>query len=265
MLLVKRRKYKVTKVHMNYPKKLVVFNWKSKPSTLKDACLLAQETVAYATNAVTLVLAPPSLYLREISEIVEDKKEDVFLGAQDISPSAMDVVTGDETPRMLIDAGVRYVIVGHSERRYILGETDAVVAEKMHTSMSAGLVPILCVGEREKTSEQAAVLESVRQLSLAVDKKTSGSFVIAYEPVWAIGGDVQVDSTYAASVISGIRDYCAMHYAKNSPLILYGGSVHCGNIESLLYYGHIDGFLVGSASLKVEEIKCIITKIRSGR
>jgi len=246
------------------PRKSLVCNWKSEPSTHTDARLLAQQTVQGIEENISVVLVPPSPYLQTVHEVIQEQKSGALLGAQDISPIEEGVVTGDETSRMLIDEGVRYVIVGHSERRYILGESDEIVEKKMHTSVSAGLIPILCVGERKMGTVQSAIDESVRQISYACEGiPPDAVYVIAYEPVWAIGGGAEVDPVRVSDVILGILNYVTSAHIKKVPTILYGGSVHCGNIEALLYYRHIGGFLVGSASLDVQTVRCIIHKMAS--
>ncbi|OGM91875.1 hypothetical protein A2755_00730 [Candidatus Wolfebacteria bacterium RIFCSPHIGHO2_01_FULL_48_22] len=238
---------------------LLVFNWKSNPKTRIEAQKLAQTVLeseaklpqTEARLRIQCVIAPSFAHLDVVAHML--KGTSVLLGVQDIGlPSLTGEVSGD----MLRDLGVTYVIIGHSERRYVLGESDAFINEKMRAALRAGIIPIVCVGEREKVDAKRAIQESLNQLSLAIEGIVSENFVVAYEPVWAIGGDKEVDPTYVSEVIAGIQKY------RGAPT-LYGGSVNCENISSLVQSGGKDGFLVGSAGLRKESVVCLIDTINN--
>lgn len=248
---------------MKKKERILILNWKSNPHTLADAVALADETARISSGAVSLFVAPPFPYLDAVGKSFAKAISPISLGAQDIMPFAGSSITGGISGYMLQDAGVSFVLVGHSERRYVLGESDALINEKFLTALKMSIVPIVCVGEREKTGESQAIQESLDQLSLAIDGAVSERFMVAYEPVWAIGGNKDVVPDYAAGVISGIKKYLDTVGSADSIPVLYGGSVRCENISSLLHFNEIDGFLVGSASLSYDAVSCLIEKINA--
>jgi len=205
-----------------------------------------------------LLVCPPAVYLVPVSEVIAGSA--VALGAQNVYHEPDGAFTGEISTAMLLDIGCRFVIVGHSERRHILGETDADVNRKTLASLAAGLVPIVCVGEllAEREAEQtSAVIRRQFEGSLAsVPADQIERVVIAYEPVWAIGTGKVATPEQAEEVHADLRRLLAERYNERSAAtvrILYGGSVKPGNAGELLSQPNIDGALIGGASLKVDD------------
>jgi triosephosphate isomerase len=200
-----------------------------------------------------MLLCPPFVYLPAVARWLEGAP--IALGAQNLSEHAAGAYTGEVAGGMLKDVGCQYVIVGHSERRTLYGETDAIVAAKFRAAQAAGLVPILCVGEtlaeREAGKTDAVV---ARQMGALIDTVGGAAFaraVVAYEPVWAIGTGRTATPEQAQEVHALIRKLLATGDATIAPAvrILYGGSVKGSNARELFAQQDIDGGLVGGASL----------------
>jgi triosephosphate isomerase len=237
---------------------LVAGNWKMHGSRAENASLvrsLLDQARADATTEV--MLCPPFVYLHEVGRLLKDS--DVALGAQSLCAEAMGAFTGEVSGAMLKDVGCSYVLVGHSERRQIYGEGDALVARKFVAAQSQGLVPVLCVGETLEEREGECTAQVVaRQLDAVLAVSGVGAFrsaVIAYEPVWAIGTGRNASPDQAQDVHAMIRGKMAALDATigASVRILYGGSVKASNARELFAMPDIDGGLVGGASLKAEE------------
>lgn len=238
---------------------LIAGNWKMNLSRA-EAVALARAVVegAAARADVELAVCPPSVYLDAVAGIVRGST--VRLGAQNVWPEPNGAFTGEISTAMLLDLGCQDVILGHSERRQLCGETDAVVNRKLHAALAAGLRPILCVGEtlaeREAGRTSAVVRgQTVGSLS-GVSAEQMARVVIAYEPVWAIGTGKVATPAQAEEVHADLRKLLAEQY--NGPLaesvrILYGGSVKPSNAGELLAQPNIDGALVGGASLKAAD------------
>ncbi len=219
-------------------------------------------------DGVTVAICPPFPYLAVVGEII--KGSCVKLGAQNLYPQAEGAFTGEVSPEMLLDLGCAYVILGHSERRDILGETDTFINQKVCFALAAGLEVILCIGEslQERDSKQTeAVLE--RQLADCLAKVASaslGNLTIAYEPIWAIGKrghhatPQQAQETHAFIRRSFGRLF-GEKYAQ-SLVIQYGGSVKPENAAALLSATGVDGALLGGASLNAEEF---VNIVRTGK
>jgi triosephosphate isomerase len=237
---------------------LVAGNWKMHGSRAENASLvrsLLDQVRADATAEV--MLCPPFVYLQEVGRLLKDT--DVSLGAQTLCAEAQGAFTGEVSGAMLKDIGCSYVLVGHSERRQIYAESDALVARKFVAAQSQGLVPVLCVGEtlEEREGERTAQVVA-RQLDAVLAVTGVGAFgsaVIAYEPVWAIGTGRNATPQQAQEVHSMIRARVAALDATigGSVRILYGGSVKASNAQELFAMPDIDGGLVGGASLKADE------------
>ena len=237
---------------------LVAGNWKMHGSRAENASLvrsLLDQARADATTEV--MLCPPFVYLHEVGRLLKDS--DVALGAQSLCAEAMGAFTGEVSGAMLKDVGCSYVLVGHSERRQIYAEGDALVARKFLAAQSQGLVPVLCVGEtlEEREGERTAQVVA-RQLDAVLAVSGVGAFrsaVIAYEPVWAIGTGRNASPDQAQDVHAMIRGKLAALDAtiSGSVRILYGGSVKASNARELFAMPDIDGGLVGGASLKADE------------
>jgi triosephosphate isomerase len=203
------------------------------------------------------MLCPPFVYLQEVGRLLKDT--DVSLGAQTLCAEAQGAFTGEVSAAMLRDVGCSYVLVGHSERRQIYAESDALVARKFVAAQSQGLVPVLCVGEtlEEREGERTAQVVA-RQLDAVLAVTGAGAFgsaVIAYEPVWAIGTGRNASPQQAQDIHAMIRARVAALDATigGSVRILYGGSVKASNAQELFGMPDIDGGLVGGASLKADE------------
>jgi triosephosphate isomerase len=240
-------------------KKLIAGNWKMNTDRAA-ATKLARGVVdrAGAHGNVDLLVCPPFVYLSAVNEIV--KGTPVALGAQNMYQEANGAFTGEIGAAMLLDAGCKYVILGHSERRHILGETDAAVNKKTLAAIAAGLVPIVCVGElleERESGQTGAVIRRQFEGSLAnVAADQIEKIVIAYEPVWAIGTGKVATPDQAEEVHAALRGLLKQRYNDKSAAdvrILYGGSVKPSNAKDLLSQPNIDGALVGGASLNPDD------------
>ena len=208
--------------------------------------------------SVDLLVCPPSVYIAAVAETVKGKGVEV--GGQNMYYEASGAFTGEVSAAMLLDVGAMYVILGHSERRHILKETDADVNKKTHAALAAGLAPIVCVGElleEREAGKTAHVIKTQFDGSLAgVTAEQIQGVVIAYEPVWAIGTGKVATPQQAEEVHADLRSLLAKRYNQkvaDGVRILYGGSVKAANAAELLGQPNIDGALVGGASLKVDE------------
>ena len=210
---------------------------------------------------VSLLVCPPFPYLASVASQLQGSA--VELGAQNVSEHEAGAYTGEVASRMLRDVGCRYVIVGHSERRALYGESSVQVAEKMAAALGAGLVPILCVGEMLEEREAGRTEEVVgKQLAAALERNGIAAFkgsVIAYEPVWAIGTGKTATPEQAQDVHRYIRSVLAEQDASvaETVQILYGGSVKGDNAAGLFARPDIDGGLIGGASLKPADFLAI--------
>ncbi len=214
-----------------------------------------------ASDNVEMLVCPPYPYLAAVATQVDGSR--LQLGAQNVSEFENGAYTGEVAPSMLRDAGCTHVIVGHSERRAIYGESSEQVAAKFAAALAAGLVPILCVGEtleqREAGETEAVVGEQLGAVVDAVGIEAFARAIIAYEPVWAIGTGVTASPEQAQDVHAFIRAQLA---GKNETIaagmqILYGGSVKGSNAAGLFGMADIDGGLIGGASLKAQDFLAI--------
>lgn len=237
-------------------KRILIFNWKMNPASSRQA----RELFSFAKKhaKLPLVIASPFVFLKDLA-VLSKKSSKLRIFAQDVSYAQKGAYTGEVSPLMLKDVGVSGSIVGHSERRILFKESDNSIREKLLAADREKLIPVLCVGERRKTSLKKAWPIVRKQLEKDLTKTLPKNLIIAYEPVWSIGGNKETDATHSQKMIKLIKNYFSKTYRKRVP-VLYGGSVNCGNVGSFLKYAHIDGFLIGSASLKKEEITCIIKK-----
>jgi triosephosphate isomerase len=233
---------------------LIVANWKMNGSREFAGQFIQALDLAGASAQV--VICPPFPYLPLLADALGNGLQ---LGAQNLSEQPDGAFTGEVSAAMLRDWNARYVIVGHSERRSLYGETSELVAQKFHAAKQAGLIPILCVGETLRQREQNCTLEVVAEQLQAVMKpgieKVWCDAVIAYEPVWAIGTGKTATPEQAQQVHRFIREQLGAGGADIQ--ILYGGSVKSGNAQTLFAQADIDGALVGGASLDAEEFAAI--------
>jgi triosephosphate isomerase len=241
------------------PRKLIAGNWKMNTDRA-GAVALAKGVVAGASQhkVVDLLVCPPAVFLAPVGEALAGSR--VALGAQNMYHEANGAFTGELSAAMLKDVGCTYVILGHSERRHILKETDAEINKKTLAALAAGLVPIVCVGEllsEREAGQTAAVIQSQFDGSLnRVSAEQIEKTVIAYEPVWAIGTGKVASPEQAEEVHADLRRLLVERYNDRFAAkvrILYGGSVKASNAGELLSQPNIDGALVGGASLKAEE------------
>ena len=241
---------------------LVAGNWKMNGSTAANEALISGIVAGVPEGSgFKLLVCPPFPYLASVAGQVSGSK--VALGAQNVSDQESGAFTGETAPSMLKDVGCGYVIVGHSERRALYGETSDQVAAKFQAAQAAGITPILCVGEtlqeREAGTTEAVIDE---QLDAVLETAGVGAFataVIAYEPVWAIGTGKTATPDEAQDVHRHIRARLAEHDADlaEKVQILYGGSMNGDNAPGLLCMPDIDGGLIGGASLKASDFLAI--------
>ena len=239
--------------------RLVAGNWKMHGSLAENAALLAALKPALA--GIEAVVCVPFPYLAQAQ--AELAGTSIAWGAQNVSEHAKGAFTGEVSASMLLGFGCTYVIIGHSERRSLYGESDALVASKYVAAQAAGLTPILCVGE-SLAERESGVTEAVvaRQLDAVIDAAGVGSMaraVIAYEPVWAIGTGKTASPEQAQAVHAFIRGKIAALDAgvADQLVIQYGGSVKAANAAELMVQPDIDGGLIGGASLVADEFIAI--------
>lgn len=242
--------------------KLVAGNWKMHGSLASNAELLrAIKAGTGATSGVEMAVCVPYPYLAQAHAALADSK--IALGAQDVSAQAQGAFTGEVSAPMLAEFACRYVIVGHSERRTLHGETDAVVAAKFAAAQKAGLIPIFCIGEtlaeRESDVTTAVVTRQLEAVLSTSGVAALANAVIAYEPVWAIGTGKTASPEQAQEVHATIRARIAREDASVAAgvQILYGGSMKPGNAKELMQQADIDGGLIGGASLVASDFLAI--------
>ena len=245
---------------------LVAGNWKMHGLSVSLAELLAlKDRLAAPVPATDIMVCPPATLLAQARYGL--RGSDIKLGAQDCHPLAEGAYTGDISAEMLADAGASAVIVGHSERRTLHGETDALVNAKARATHRAGLTAIICVGETEEERRGGATLEVVgNQLRGSVPEDAQASnTVIAYEPVWAIGTGLTPTQDDVAEAHAFIRNELGRLIGEAEAArirILYGGSVKPANATELLAVPHVNGALVGGASLKASDFYSILLAYR---
>jgi triosephosphate isomerase len=246
--------------------KLIAANWKENPRTEAQALKLFQAVAKIKHSKKTeIAICPPFIYLEKLAELRRrGKNNHVALGAQDVFWEEKGPYTSEVGPKMLRSLGVSYVIVGHSERRKWLKETDAMINKKIKLAQRDGLKIILCVGESfgiRKKGIAASRRFVADQLRRGLAKRNLRNIVIAYEPIWAIGTGRYDDPRDACEVASFIKAALyKTHHLK--PRVLYGGSVNGRNIEDYVQYKEIDGALVGGASLRAGEFKKMINVVQ---
>jgi triosephosphate isomerase len=225
--------------------------------TLKDA--------KHDFSAVEVCVLVPFTDLRSVQTLVDADKLELSYGAQDVSAHTVGAYTGEISPVMLAKLGVKYVAVGHSERRQLHGEDDALCAAKVKSAFGQGIVPILCVGEgldvRQAGNQVEYTLAQVEGGLAGLPAEQAAQVVIAYEPVWAIGTGEVATPEDAQEVCEAIRGKLAELYSAelaDGVRVLYGGSVKSGNIAAIMEKPDVDGALVGGASLDPEEFAKIV-------
>lgn len=247
-------------------KKLIVGNWKMNASLQANQNLLeALHSGASGSAECDVAVAVPAPYLAQVGELA--KFGSIALAAQDVSAHEAGAFTGEVSASMLREFGVRYVLVGHSERRQLHGETDASVAAKAQRALAAGITPIVCVGEtlaERESSQTEAVVRRQLAAVIHVNGRCISEVVVAYEPVWAIGTGRTATPAQAQAVHAALRTQLAAATQHATAMrLLYGGSMNAGNAADLLAQPDIDGGLVGGASLKAADFLSIISAAQS--
>ena len=241
---------------------IIAGNWKMNGSRESIKALLAGIKAGMGdVKSAQVAVCAPSIYIADVAELL--KGSNIAFGGQNVSTEEKGAFTGETSTSMLLDFACKYVLVGHSERRSLYGETDAIVAAKFAVARKAGLTPILCIGElleeRENGSTEAVV---ARQLDAVIDIEGIDAIadcVIAYEPVWAIGTGKTASPQQAQDVHAFIRSKLAEKSAEvaEKVQIQYGGSMNAGNAAELLSQPDIDGGLIGGASLVADDFLAI--------
>ena len=251
---------------------IIAGNWKMHKTHLE--AIEAVQKLGYLVDradaeAVEVVVCPPFTALRSVQTLIQSDRLPFRMGAQDTRWEEKGALTGEVAPGMLKALDCAYVIVGHSERREHLGETDEAVARKVRAVFDHGMTPILCVGEtldeREAGRTTDKVVGQIRDGLAKVGPEEASRLVIAYEPIWAIGTGRACDPSDAGEMIRAIRDTIETMYSTDAAETLrvqYGGSVKAGNIREFMAHPEVDGALVGGASLDPEEF-ALIVKYRS--
>jgi triosephosphate isomerase (TIM) len=241
---------------------LIAGNWKMNLDHLQAIALIQKlnwtlSDADHDFSKVEVAVFPPFTDLRSAQTLIDAEKFDIILGAQDISKHDSGAYTGEVSGALLAKLAVKYVLIGHSERRQYHNEGDELVRDKVAAAWRHNLVPVICVGEtleELETQGQSAVPVAQTIAALSGHDKL-GEFVIAYEPVWAIGTGKVATPTEAEAVSKAIRAAIEEHFGADhaQSRILYGGSVKANNVAGFLASGEVDGVLVGGASLDADE------------
>ena len=241
---------------------MVAGNWKMNGDSTMTSELVDEIAAGYVdSDSCELLICPPFPLLGLAANKIQGTS--IFLGAQNLSEYNSGAYTGEVSALMLTDAGCQYVIIGHSERRAIMRETNEMIRKKFYAAIDNNLIPILCVGETLEQKEQQLTMEIIEQQLKSViggNTKSLTNAVIAYEPVWAIGTGLTATPEEAQSIhhfIRGIISSISQEIADNIQ-ILYGGSVNGGNAKGLFSMPDIDGGLIGGASLTASDFLSIV-------
>jgi triosephosphate isomerase len=246
-------------------KRIVIANWKMnllRGEAKELANHIVNNTSASDLESVNVILAPTFTSLEAVGEIIEDSA--IELCAQNVFWEQSGAYTGEISADMLLDLGCRWVIIGHSERRYVLGETNSMINDKILFSLKKGLKVIFCIGERIEEKNQGKTLSVIKkQVEIGlngVNNQLFDDIIFAYEPVWAIGTGITAEPQQASSVHLSIKEFIAERFNCHISKIrvMYGGSVNSGNIDCLISQPNIDGVLVGGASLNKKSFLEII-------
>ena len=243
------------------PNRYAIANWKMNLPPEGIGKYLG-EMAAVRTDA-KIVVAPPYPYLKDV---IAQAAPSIGISAQNCADQNSGAFTGEVSPRMIRECGATYVIIGHSERRNLFGETDGLIARKLALAIENGLTPVLCVGEDRKVRDAKKEYVFVADQIKAATTDTldvANEIVIAYEPVWAIGTGLNATGAMVAEMVAEIRVALArfwpLRFAQQTS-ILYGGSVTPDNMGDLTEHGSVDGFLVGGASLDSVKFGTICSK-----
>lgn len=257
---------------MSNKTKLIVANWKMNLGH-EISKFLANDIAAglldYSFNNLKIIICPSFISLQEVNEIFKKSKLDINIGAQDVFWEAPGAYTGEISPMFLKEIGCHYVIIGHSERRFYLHETNNMINQKIKSALAEEITPILCVGETREERKEGAVdyliMGQIKDALEGVAFKPNQKIIIAYEPNWIIGTGQTLSPEEVARIARLIKKYFTDHYSlefvENSLMVIYGGSIDSHNIKSFVQQEVIDGFGVGAASLKSDEFIKIIKSI----
>jgi len=236
---------------------IVAGNWKMNASKESVNQLILGILSGMGEVSSEVVVCAPFPYLSQVENLIADSE--VKLGAQNLNTNSSGAFTGEVSANMIKDFGANHVIVGHSERRSLYGETNALVAEKAKAALENDLTPLLCVGEsleqREAGKTETVVAEQINTVIELVGISAFRNIIIAYEPVWAIGTGKTASPEQAQAIhlfIRGLLGESNVSIAQSTP-ILYGGSMNAGNANELISCADIDGGLIGGAALKAED------------
>jgi len=262
-------------------KPLIVANWKCNPTTLDEAreILNGVKEGMREIEKVEAIICPPFLYLPYWVEFFSKKEQKIKLGAQDCFWEEKGAFTGEISPKMLKNFGVEYIIIGHSERRKILGETDEMINKKIKAAIKEKIKPILCIGETLEERKKGKTFEILkRQLENNLKDLSPNTYnlkplIVAYEPIWAIGTGNAYNPKEAKEVLIFLKKFTHQLINSSAPYnsegiysgstnqLLYGGSVNSKNAASYIREANFQGLLVGGASLKAKEFIKIVKSI----
>ena len=247
--------------------RMIAGNWKMN-ETYTEGVVLAQglaKELADGTGDVDVVVCPPAVDLKGVAEVIEQENAPFALGAQNVYWEESGAFTGETAPNMLTNIGATYCIIGHSERRGYFGETDEDINKKAKALMAHGIVPISCCGEslevREAGKHVEFVVDQIKKDTEGLEITDSSKYVVAYEPIWAIGTGKTATADDAQEVCGAIRKTLADIFGKetaDSISVLYGGSAKPNNVAGFLEKEDVDGALVGGASLKVDSFAAMV-------
>ena len=249
--------------------RMIAGNWKMN-ETYTEGVVLAQglaKELADGTGDVDVVVCPPAVDLKGVAEVIEQENAPFALGAQNVYWEESGAFTGETAPNMLTNIGATYCIIGHSERRGYFGETDEDINKKAKALMAHNIVPISCCGEplevREAGKHVEFVVDQIKADTEGLEITDPSKYVIAYEPIWAIGTGKTATADDAQEVCGAIRETLAQIFGQKTAdgiRVLYGGSAKPGNIAELVAKPDVDGALVGGASLKAEDFSQMVIK-----
>jgi len=243
-------------------RKLIAGNWKMNGlKAAYETFKAIADGVGSGDNEARALICPPATLVMGLAALSAEKGGAVSVGGQDCHVQPAGAHTGDVSTEMLADAGAEFVILGHSERRADHGETDAIVAEKVGAALRANLIPIVCIGEQLADREAGRTMEVVLgQLAASLPESLKGQeFVVAYEPVWAIGTGLTASTEQIAEVHLAIREALERRFGAQGTetQILYGGSMKPGNAAEILTVANVNGGLIGGASLNADDFLSI--------
>ncbi|MCH4084746.1 MAG: triose-phosphate isomerase [Olsenella sp.] len=247
--------------------RMIAGNWKMN-KTYTEGVVLAQglaKELADGTGDVDVVVCPPSVDLKGVAEVIEQEKAPFALGAQNVYWEKSGAYTGETAPDMLTNIGATYCIIGHSERRGYFHETDEEINKKAKALMAHGIVPISCCGEplevREAGKHVEFVVDQIKKDTEGLKIDDPSKYVVAYEPIWAIGTGKTATADDAQEVCGAIRKTLAEIFGKETAdgiRVLYGGSAKPNNVAGFLEKEDVDGALVGGASLKADSFAAMV-------